>query len=380
MADRPYPAGDLTRVDDLTLVRTLAGHREGAWAEFLRRHGDLVYSCTAVVFPGEETDAEYLRVLERLRAGGCALLGDFDGRARMATYLRLKLGDLFADRILGLFAVDAARAWEAFERFFRDDVVRIVTRHLPFASRAQALAGGDGPEDLYQEVCCLLIEQDYRRIRSFDRRGSFAGYVRRVVRNLCTDLARKVEGRRRLPEKILKLPPLEQDVYRLLCWSDASEASLPQLLKDAKGAAYPPQEIDRALAAVYAAGAAADRAARPSSAGLSWQDREGGLHEQDVRDARPSPESLLLEAEQERARDRLAAALGAALERLTPECQLYVRLRFYTVPPKPPREIARLIGRPESEVYRLRDRTLASLRARLAEMGGGVPADVRLST
>ncbi len=232
-------------------------------------------------------------------------------------------------------------------------------------------------DDLYQEVCCLLVEQDYRRIRTFDRRGSFAGYLRRVVRNLCTDLARKADGRRRLPEKISRRPLLEQEVFRLLHWSGVREAEIGAMLKDPTGAPYPRRDVERAVARVReAAGPPAAASRRPTA--LSWRDGDAGVQERDLRDDRPSPEARLLEAEQEQLRDRLVQVLDAALGRLPAESQLYVRLRFYTAPPKPPREIARLLGRPEEEVYRLRERTIAALRAGMAEIWRGLFPGVRL--
>ena len=372
----PPPLPPLSQADDLALVRALAGAPDGPWDEFLRRHGDLVHSFTAVVFAPPDVAGEYLRVLERLRADRFALLREFDGRARLSTFLRLKLGDLFAARILKLFGEDTARAWTAFERFFRDDIMRIVLRRFPSAA-GQGPGGGQGHEDLYQDVCFLLLEQDYRRIRSFDHRGSFAGYVRRVVRNLCTDLARRAEGRRRVPERILELGALEQDVYRILYWSGAGEAGLRQALKQAGGGPHDPAAIDRAVARVHEAAAGVEVGRRVPTA-LAWEEGGTGLHEEDLRDERPTPEARLLGAEEERRRQGLLAAVAAAVERLPSECQLYVRMRFYEVPPKAPREIARLIGRTEAEVYRLRDRTIAALRARLANARSGLFAAIRL--
>jgi RNA polymerase primary sigma factor len=336
-----------------------------------------VHSFTAVVFAPPDVDVEYLRVLERLRADGFALLREFDGRARLSTFLRLKLGDLFAARILKLFGEDPARAWAAFERFFRDDVMRIILRRFPSAT-GQGPGGGQGREDLYQDVCFLLVEQDYRRIRSFDHRGSFAGYVRRVVRNLCTDLARRAEGRRRVPERILELGALEQDVYRILYWSDAGEAGLREALKEAGGGPHDPDAVDRAITRVHEAAARLEGGPRRAPTSLAWEEGGTGLHEEDLRDERPTPEARLLGAEEERRREGLLAAVAAAVERLPSECQLYVRMRFYEAPPKAPREIARLIGRTEAEVYRLRDRTIAALRARLADARSGLFPAVRL--
>ena len=118
---------------DLLLVRRLLSGQEEAWSEFIQRYSDLVYSFCALVFPERDLEEEYLNVFKANRSDGFALLRGFDGRAKLSTYLTLKIADLLSDRILHLFQVSRDRAWEAFERFFKRDIARIVSRHAAFS-------------------------------------------------------------------------------------------------------------------------------------------------------------------------------------------------------------------------------------------------------
>src|SRR5262249_34201774 len=145
-----------------------------------------MYTLCATVFPAQELEAECLQLFAGLRAQNFALLRAFDGRATLSTYLTLTLSDLLASRIRQLFDQDANRAWHAFERFFRKDIMQVIARHF-LAGRA-ARDEGCTHEDRYQEICLLLIEQDYHRIKAFDGHGSFPGYLRRIIQHLCVDL------------------------------------------------------------------------------------------------------------------------------------------------------------------------------------------------
>lgn len=303
--------------DDGALIQALTRGEGAAWAALVDRIGDLVYAFCADLYTGAEVEREYLRALEYLRADGFAALRGWQGRARLETHLALHLADRFASRVVELLAQDASRAWSAFERFYRHDIRRAIARRFPREREAH--------EDLYQEVCALLVEADFRRLRAFDRRGSFTGYVRRVVHNLCLDLYRRQRGRRR---------------------------------PTADGA---------------------DRSSRPREVPLVTRAADGSPRERELADPAGSPEDVAADTRERQAREERLAAVLAAVATLPPEGQLYVRLRYLDDPPRPPREVARLMGRPEAEVYRLCERVVASLRSALAvKRPAGIPGDVRL--
>jgi RNA polymerase primary sigma factor len=354
---------------DLPLVEAVIAGRQGAWAELLRRTSDSIYNLAVAVFGEADADDEYLHLLALVSRDRFALLREFDGRSRLTVFLRFRLGDVLADRVLGLFGQDDSRAWRAFEGLYGQDIKRLIARYFVGRGADGAVADGLDREDLYQEICCLLVADGYRRIRAFDGRGSFSAYARRVIRNLCIDLQRKARGRRRLPESVRRLPPLEQEAFRLVFWSGARPEAVEAML--ASAGPHTPDRVHTAIARIsdLAAGKAAPQAASP---------QEPRATAGDVADARPSPERALIEAEAEGAHQAALEALSRAVGQLPSDAQLYVRLRFYTTPPKAPREIARLMGRAPEEIYRLRERTLVTLRAVLDASGKLSPV-VRLA-
>lgn len=368
---------------DLALVRRLQSGHEEAWSEFVHHYSDLVYSFCALVFSEPDLEEEYLNVLKAIRSDGFALLRDFDGRAKLSTYLTLKIADLLSARIVDLFQVKSDRAWPAFERLFKRDIIRIISRHSSLFGHQQALQDGSTCEDLYQEICCLLVDQGYQRILSYDGRGSFTGYMRRVVQNLYRDIVRKADGRRRLPERIQRLPELEQEIFRLVHWEGLNKQELFEVPRDETGKPFPKQQIEEALARVTSAlstGSSAGEGVLAGVIGLSFGSKAQsrawrGTEALDYR----SPEGALMESEEQNREQRVIQVVQDALSRLSVEERLYVEHRFYTDPPRPPREIARLMARSEQEIYKIRKQVISSLKSALKAKGiDKFPLPVRL--
>jgi RNA polymerase primary sigma factor len=337
---------------DLILIQAVLGNEQGAWDRFVQRFSDLVYSYCSSVFSEPELDAEYLTVFRYLQSDDHALLRAYNGRAEFSTYLNLKLRELLAGRILALFTENPGRAWEAFQLYFKELLEPLKRRS----------------EDLYQDVCVQLIDNNYRRIVGFDGRGSFAGYIRRVIDNLCLDLRRQSEGRRRLPEAVQRLPALDQEIYRQLYWNGSRKKDLPDILRDERGNPYGPERIEQALAKLQDTPLRQiDSPVRELSLVSVASD---GEEERDLPDATYAPETLLLNAEEGRSDERHYSALKEALNGLPTELYLYVRLRFYSDPSKSPKEIARVMGRSEREIYRIRQQAISVLKMALKERGG----------
>jgi RNA polymerase primary sigma factor len=80
----------------------------------------------------------------------------------------------------------------------------------------------------------------------------------------------------------------------------------------------------------------------------------GGLS---IADSSPTPEDRLLLFEEEQRRAALVAAVNAAAEKLPTDERLYLQIVFSANEPLPARGIARLMGCPVEEVYRLKQRT-----------------------
>ncbi|MBI2088731.1 MAG: hypothetical protein HYT78_08290 [Deltaproteobacteria bacterium] len=345
---------------DLALIQNLIRGEQGAWEEFVHRYSDLIYSLCSLAFSNRELEAEYLNVVRLLRADDFSVLRAFNGRASLSTFLTIKIRDLLAGRILELFKEDTDRAWRAFERFFEKEF-KAVARES---------------QDLLQDIRVLLIEDGFRRILSYAGRGSFTGYILTTIHNLCLDLRRKSKGRRRLPEAVLQLPPLEQEVYRQIYWNACSEKYLSEVLRDESGNRYPQSRIEQALAQVREAVSGRKRQLSPSGRpgmeySLGLEDGQGGGKEWEVPDFTYCPETVLFAAEDERSLEKGFSVLKQVVDELPAELGLYVRLRFYTNPPMSPQDIAHLMRRSDREIYRIRQEAISYLRTALKARGIG---------
>lgn len=81
----------------------------------------------------------------------------------------------------------------------------------------------DAAMDAYLYVCERLAAEEFAKLRAYDpaRNGAPARvstWLTVVVRNLCIDHQRQKEGRRRYPDAVAQLPPLEQKVFELYFW------------------------------------------------------------------------------------------------------------------------------------------------------------------
>jgi RNA polymerase primary sigma factor len=350
---------------ELSLVRALLSGDVAAASSFLDRASATLWS-VVVRLEGDGADGEaaFLHVVASLKANGYARLKGFDGRARLPTYLSFVVRDVLADRLAQRFSEAPRDAWRRFERFFERDIRRRVAQQLP------RNVGINAREDAYQEVCLKLIENDYRRIRAYGGRGSFAGYVLTVVDRILIDLVRRELPRRRLPAAVARSSPLDQAIYVAIAW-EACPLDAERLSVALRGRLESdPSTGDIREAMVRVAGLARLDGAtppRPAEAiSLDGMVEEGGGLA--LADSAPTPEDYLLLAEEERSRAALVAAVAAAAAALPTEERLYLETVFSASEPLPAREIAKLMGYPVEEVYRLKQRTqrwLKEVAARL---------------
>jgi RNA polymerase primary sigma factor len=344
---------------DLAMLRAVFAHAPDAWALFVGQYQGDVYTACRMAFPDHEAKDVFVQVMAQLRADDFALLRAFDGRATISAYLRLVLRDVLSARVARLLSENPERGWRAFEHFFKRDLQRIITRYFPAA----------GDRDLYQDVVAALIDNNYRRILAYDGQGSFGGFVLRVVNNLCVDLLRKDVPRRRLPAAIQRLTATEQEVFRQLYWERCPEHQLGAALRACK-VELGKEALATAVAAVRAAlprdfGADDDGhrprlVALPGSAG--GRDAEGELP-----DERPTPEDAVIAQQDEAALEQATGALKTAIARLPQEVRLYLQHVMSGDGDLPPRDIARLMARPVTDIYRLRQQADRMLRQALSE-------------
>jgi len=100
--------------------------------------------------------------------------------------------DILSERVSNFFRQgDDARGWNAFQQFYRSDIERLIRRRL--SGPLQEDARGDA----YQDICLALVEGQYRRLKAYEGKGSFSGFVLHIVDRLLIDIIRKTNPRRR---------------------------------------------------------------------------------------------------------------------------------------------------------------------------------------
>jgi RNA polymerase sigma factor (sigma-70 family) len=339
---------------DRALVRDIIRRADGAWEEFVRHYSPLINSLCSLVFPADTAADEYLRILARFRADDFAVLKKFrEGRGRLSTYLTFKIRDLLASRLVDLFRQDPERAWGAFESFYKNDIRRIIAEHFPLFAKQDASDDGRTREDLYQEICLLLIENCYSRIMKYRGRGSFTGYIHVIVNNLCTDLFIKMVGKRRVPETIRRLCDLDQDVFKRLYWGGYTLREVMTRFQDQ----YSVAQVEQAAGRVEQALLRSKYKGRPKTQIVPIQP--------DLPEQGSSIEDILIVIQEKIEQERAFKRLEEAIAELPHAEQLFVRLRSHNTSPKSPQEIARIMGRTVDEMYKLRQKSMARLRAAL---------------
>jgi RNA polymerase primary sigma factor len=348
------PTTSSSRQSERSLVNAVLSGEAVAATRFLEHMSATLWSIV-VKLEGDGADGEaaFLHIISSLETDSYARLKGFDGRARLSTYLSLVARDILGDRLSRRFSETPHDAWTRFERFFEGDIRSRIAQQLP------RNIGNAAREDAYQEVCLKLIENDFHRIRSYGGRGSFTGYVLTVVDRILIDLIRRDAPRRRLPAAVARSTPLDQAVYAAVVWEGCplDVERLAAMLRGRLERDPEAGEIGESLTRLTGV-ARLDRAPSPQSADAISLDGlvedGGGLA---LADSAPTPEDCLLLAEEERSRAALVAAVKAAAAGLPTDERLYLQIVFAASEPLPARDIAKLMGYPVEEVYRLKQRT-----------------------
>ncbi len=242
--------------------------------------------------------------------------------------------------------------------------IRISGRTSPGAFLS---TGGNGRwDDIYQDICEKLVEDDCRRLRKYGGEASFIGFVLEIVENLLTDMMRREVPRQRLPAAIQRMPQFEQEIYKAIAWKGCAPdtARLAEFLRR-RDADPEPDVVAAALARVMEAVTPrkGDGAPRPKTVSLDAiiDAVEEKLSDQSA----TTPEEDLLLAEEEREREALIATIRASAAMLADDERLYLQVVFGTPEKIPRRRIAELMGCSVAEVDRLKQKTqrwFASLR------------------
>jgi RNA polymerase primary sigma factor len=178
-----------------------------------------------------------------------------------------------------------------------------------------------------------------------------------VVDRILIDLVRREVPRRRMPVAISRSTPLDQAIYAAVVW-EGCPLDTDRLTAALRGRlAQDPTAADVAEAVTRVAGMARLERTPPAAEAISLDallGEGGGLS---IADSSPTPEDRLLLFEEEKRRAALIAAINTAAEKLPADERLYLQIVFSANEPLPARDIARLMGCPVEEVYRLKQRT-----------------------
>jgi RNA polymerase sigma factor (sigma-70 family) len=239
-------------------------------------------------------------------------------------------------------------AWDLFVDRYRRLIVAAI-RHY-----AQDY---DDVMDVFARVCEALREDDFRRLRQYvaepEHRARFSTWLVTVVRHLTVDWFRHRDGRRRVASIAEELPPLHRRIFELVFIHHRSHVEAYELIRGAEGLDLSFREFLAEVAATY-------RAVTARRRGQLARELGGAPPVEPLDAAEPAAEPPAASDARE--------AIAAVMESLAPEERVAVEL--YVIDELPARDVARILGLPNSKaVYNRVYRALAALRERLERAG-----------
>lgn len=202
------------RTIDSNLVTMVVQGKPAAWERFVARVGDTVWTaCLSLMSDETKARSAFTSVFDALRDNGYSRLRAYDGASSLERFIALSARDILSIAVLnGIIhhhcETDRTgplnEAWACFERFFQPDIQRIIRARLP------GLDKEDVRRDAYQEICCGLIADGYRRLKAYSGKGSFTGFVLQVADRLLIDAIRKTVAPRRSGVQLLEMESLAE--------------------------------------------------------------------------------------------------------------------------------------------------------------------------
>ncbi len=333
------------------VAQVIAGDIAAA-ARFLDLAAPTLWSAVAALAgAGRSGEAAFIRVVEQVQANGWRRLTGFQGRSSLAGFLALVARAVLIEDLAEAFEGAPAQAWPRFQRLFARDIRRRIARRFPRADTAAR-------DDLYQEICLKLLEDDFDRIRKFHGRGNFEGFVLITVDRLLIDQLRKEARRRRLPAAVEAMPALEQAVFVEVAWKDAP--SDPVVLLARVVGACPGADLAAVRLALdqVTGPVQAVRAAAAQGRSVSIEDAADRGQPLTLPDGALNAEAAAIAHEEEAGRAAIIEAIKAAAETMPVDERRYLQVYFSATEALPPREIARVMGRPIEEVRQIQQRVM----------------------
>jgi RNA polymerase primary sigma factor len=333
--------------------RLVAGVRSGdavAQERFLALAAKTIWPvAVALAGDGPAGEEAYLAVISALHADGFARLGRYDGGSELSSFLRLVARDVLGARVASGFSLNPDRAWRDFSLLFKRDIEKRIREHFPRDAGRW--------DDIYQDVSLRLLEDDHRRIRAYQGKESFVGFIVVTVNNLLIDLMRRETGRRRLPVVVSRLPAWQQLVFKYAAWKGVGRD--PDRITEALKGQIDPMPSRARIAALLDELAAAIDKVRADEAGgreISGDTPDGKQVIEAIAGSSPDPLDALLQEEQGRLQARLQRHIETEKDKLSAREQMYLSLTWRVAEPMPPRTIARAMGLPVGDVYVLKER------------------------
>lgn len=351
---------------ELQLVRAVLRQDSGAWATFVRRFSDLVYThYTAELFPAAEGAKEHGKAFDALRVSDFAILRRFDGQARLAVFLVAELPNLFGARLIDLLREDRRLALSAFGRFFERRFQNLIRQGL---ERDESKI-----HDLSQEIFLRLVDDQQNRLLEYQG-GSFLGFVSTIIRRLKVDIYRETNGYPRPPAAVKRLSPLAERIW------DAFQSGYPEselanrvyrmpAPRGALGEPYPREQVQATLCALQAGNLLTRLKRRDTEVALTFTTRDGIETELPLPSPDADPVVELSKLQQRQSEEACHAIVQNVRAGLPPEMALFIRYAFDWQPPKKAGEIARLMNRSVADIYKLRERTMAFFQKEIKRQG-----------
>jgi RNA polymerase sigma factor (sigma-70 family) len=228
----------------------------------------------------------------------------------------------------------------------------LIQRSLRQVSWRSGLPGSEA-EEFRAWALFKLVDDDYRILRSWKGRSSFPTFLSVVLMNLLRDYRVHLWGKWRPSAASRRGGPTGVLLERLVVRDGLSCAETCERLRAEHGIVLSQEEV-ASLSATFP----------------RRQDRRRAGEEELLQiPVDGQVESRVMDWERERAARRLRELLVPLLRALPAEERLLLKLSFFDGLSMA--AIAPVLGRPQRELYSVRDRCLAKIHRRLAESGLG---------
>jgi len=228
----------------------------------------------------------------------------------------------------------------------------LIQRQLLLLGRQSGLPASEA-EELRSWALFKLVDDDYRILGSWEGRSSFPTFLRVVLTNLMRDYRTHVWGKWRPSAASRRRGPKGVLLEQLLVRDGLSIDEAVERLRTEHGISLTPDQVEQLAAA------------HPRRQERRRVGEEELLHVP----VDGQVESRIEERERKRAAGRLRELLVPLLQSLSAEDRLLLKLSFFEGLSMA--VIAPILGRPQAELYKARERCLKQIRRALTGAGFG---------